>query len=473
MSNKEQNRFTGLNSNSEGIPSRFEKGGSRGFNPVQGMFVGRVIDNVDPDYQGHIWVEVIGQQNIMNTDSDASRKATFKIRRPSPFGGNVQGGNYTNSYGAAFPPPTPGTEVLVAFTGTDQEGFLMGVLPDSNRNAAVPGIPSGSLEGESGEVVGPTFDSSVAAGGTAGKKARHPVANASALQGLGYDAVRGPGSSGGRRESPSNVSGFLTPGGHGIVMDDGTLPNAEGSSVAPDKAREAGKSNLIRIRSGSGAQFLINDSAGIVYLINQGGSSWIQMDSAGNVDIYAQGSVSMHAETDFNLHVGGDFNLDADGINIKSRGSDGIKLETAGGGIDLHSNKEIKLTTELNLHLRSSGNIRLSSVGGMIDLNGVSAAEASKTTPNNITTNRGVKESTAGRVPEHEPWGGHNEADTVVPAQAPSSSALSAKDYDLAKPSGTSGQGSTVAPAGKTGITGQGSATPASNSFKPPAGGAR
>lgn len=469
MSSKEQNRFTGLNATSVGIPSRFEKGGSRGFNPLQGMYIGRVIDNVDPDYQGHIFVEVIGQQSIVDTSSDASRKSVFKIRRPSPFGGNIQGGNYTNSYGAAFPPPTPGTEVLVAFTGTDQEGFLIGVLPDANRNASVPGIPSGSVDGESGEVIGPTFDSSVAAGGSTGKKARHPVANASALQGLGYDAVRGPGSSGGRRESPSNVAGFLTPGGHGIVMDDGTLPNKEGASVAPDKSREAGKSNLIRIRSGSGAQFLINDSAGIVYLINQNGSSWIQMDSAGNVDIYAQGSISMHAETDFNLHVGGDFNLDADGVNIKSRGSDGIKLESGTGGFDVHSNKELRLFSNLDIHQKAIGGIRLSS-GNMIDLNGSPAATASKTTPNNITTNRGVKESTAGRVPEHEPWGGHNEADTVVPAQAPSSSALTAKDYDLSKPSGSGGPSSPVGSANKTGITGLGSSAPKSNSFKPSLG---
>jgi uncharacterized protein (DUF2345 family) len=249
-------------------------------------------------------------------------------------------------------------------------------------------------------------------------------------------------------------------------MDDGTLPVKEGASIAPDKSREAGKSNLIRIRSGSGAQFLINDSAGIVYLINQNGSSWIQMDSAGNVDIYAQGSVSMHAETDFNLHVGGDFNLDADGVNIKSRGSDGIKLESGAGGVDLYSNKELRLFSNIDIHQKAIGSIRMST-GGMIDLNGPPAATASKTTPNNITTNRGVKESTAGRVPEHEPWGAHTETDTVVPAQAPSSSTLTTKDYDLSKPTGASGQGAATGAAPKTGITGQGSTTASPTSFTP------
>ena len=460
MPNESSSRYTGLNNTSIGIPDRYIKNGVGSFNMTQGVYIGRVIESVDTDYQGHIWVEIVGQQSIVDTSTSASRSSTFKIRRPSPFGGTIHGTNYSNSYGASFPPPTVGTEVLVAFTGTDQEGFLLGVLPDANRNAAVPGLPSAQVSGE--DSIGPTFD----AANTSGDKARHPVANAHAVQGIGYDAVRGPGSSGGRRESPSNVAGFLTPGGHGIVMDDGTLPTKEGASITPDKSREAGKSNLIRIRSGGGAQFLINDTAGIVYLINQGGSSWIQMDSEGNVDIYAQGSVSMHAETDFNLHVGGDFNLDADGINIKSRGSDGIKLESGAGGFDVYSNKELRLFTNVDIHQKAIGGIRLTS-GNMIDLNGPAAATASKTTPNNITTNRGVKESTAGRVPEHEPWGGHTETDTVVPTQAPSSSTLTAKDYDLSKPTGASGQGAATSSTPKTGITGQGAAQAKSNKFTP------
>jgi uncharacterized protein (DUF2345 family) len=461
---EDNSKFSGLNDGARNTLGRFIKNSHGTFNMTQGVYIARVIDNVDSDYLGHVWVEIVGQQSITDTSSASSRQSNFKIRRPMPFGGSVQGSNYSNTYGSSFPPPATGTEVLVAFTGTDQEGFLLGVLPDANRNSSVPGLPSNNVDGEG--AVGPTFDTAVGADGSKNNKTRHPVANAHAVQGIGYDAVRGPGSSGGRRESPSNVAGFLTPGGHGIVMDDGTLPVKEGASIAPDKSREAGKSNLIRIRSGSGAQFLINDSAGIVYLINQNGSSWIQMDSAGNVDIYAQGSVSMHAETDFNLHVGGDFNLDADGINIKSRGSDGIKLESGAGGVDLYSNKELRLFSNIDIHQKAIGSIRMST-GGMIDLNGPPAATASKTTPNNITTNRGVKESTAGRVPEHEPWGAHTETDTVVPAQAPSSSTLTTKDYDLSKPTGASGQGAATGAAPKTGITGQGSTTASPTSFTP------
>jgi hypothetical protein len=205
MPSEKSGKYSGLNNTSVGIPDRYIKNGIGSFNMVQGNYIARVIDNVDNDYNGAIWVELVGQQSIVDTSTEEGRKSTFKVRRMSPFGGSIQGSNYGNNFGAAFPPPTPGTEVLVGFTGTDHVGFLLGILPDSNRNASVPGLPSGQIAGE--DAIGPTFDSST----KSSDKARHPVANAHAVQGIGYDAVRGPGSSGGRRESPSNVSGFLTP----------------------------------------------------------------------------------------------------------------------------------------------------------------------------------------------------------------------------------------------------------------------
>ena len=87
-------------------------------------------------------------------------------------------------------------------------------------------------------------------------------------QGLINDATRGAGSSGSRRESPSEVFGILTPGprksditgnendydirlgGHQFVMDDNV------------------DSRQIRIRSAEGNQVLLDDNEGIIYLIN-------------------------------------------------------------------------------------------------------------------------------------------------------------------------------------------------------------
>ena len=128
---------------------------------------------------------------------------------------------------------------------------------------------------------------------------------------------------------------------------------------------------------------LFNDTAGIVYVINQAGNSWVQLSADGKIDIYSSGDISMHTENDLNFHVGGDFALDADAINIKARGSDGIKMETATGEVNLHSNKDIKLTTDLNLHLKAVGYSR--TTAALIDMNGPAASEATKTEQVHIT----------------------------------------------------------------------------------------
>jgi len=411
-------------------PREFTDAPVTGLNPPRGLKLAKVVDVADDRYEGYMYVDMIGS-NIIQTDvqsKDARQKYT-RVRRMQPYGGAYQGDDHTRSYGMSTHPPAPGTEVLVAFTGQDQEGIIVGILPDTTRNSSYPDNAVSYVEGE-GNSVGPTFDSGVTKTQDKNARPRHPLAGALAKQGLGLDSVRGLSSSSARRESPSNVFGFNTPTGHSFVMDDGTVSKSE-TSLAPDKDRQPGQSNLMRLRSAGGAQMLFNDTAGIVYVINQAGNSWVQLSSDGKIDIYSSGDISMHTENDLNFHVGGDFALDADAINIKARGSDGIKMETATGEVNLHSNKDIKLTTDLNLHLKAVGNSR--TTAALIDLNGPPASEATKTTNNNISVNRTVKQSITGRVPEAEPWGGHTEQQGQVGAAASSDRNLSGKDIDVSK----------------------------------------
>ena len=119
-------------------------------------------------------------------------------------------------------------------------------------------------------------------------------------------------------------------------MDDGTLPNSD-TCLTPDKERKGGLSNLFRMRSAGGAQILMHDGTGIVYIINQNGSSWIQLGSDGKIDIYSESDISVHTENDFNLQVGGDFVVDADTISMKARGDGGITLEASAGELNVHA----------------------------------------------------------------------------------------------------------------------------------------
>ena len=78
------------------------------------------------------------------------------------------------------------------------------------------------------------------------------------------------------------------------------------------------------------------------------------------------------------------------------------------------------------------------STDGMLDLNGPPAQPANKTVNNNHTANTTVKQSVSGRVPEHEPWGGHEESQDTIAIQAPSSQ-TNTSDKDV-KPSQIVGQ---------------------------------
>ena len=67
----------------------------------------------------------------------------------------------------------------------------------------------------------------------------------------------------------------------------------------------------------------------------------------------------------------------------------------------------------------------------MIDLNGPAATAATKTTNNNITVNKTVKQSITSRVPEAEPWGGHAEQQTPIASCASTNLDLKGVDIDL------------------------------------------
>lgn len=438
---RERDAFTGSNQTTAGVPAWNDRSSTQGFRPLNGIFTGKVVDAADENYQGHVWVDLSGSEIVDPKDTIERRHNFHKVRQLSPFGGVVQGDTLSNNYGASWAPPQPGTEVVVGFNGRDQEGYLLGVLADINRNSMMPGFPSSPKLNSSGEEeIVTAFDWHVYQEQPGNQREVHPLQEAIARQGLLWDPIRGIGSSGARRESPSQVSGFNTPAGHSIVLDDGTIEHRDGENFVPDKSRESGKNNLVRLRSGFGAQVLLNDSAGIVYINNQEGSSWIQMDKDGNVDVFAAGNVSYHAEQSINFYAQEEFNIDADSINVRARGAEGIKVESTVGEINMSAQDDIKITTKRNMHLRAGPHMRLTAK--LIDLNGPPAVSATKPTVAALAVNRSVKESVNNRVPEHEPWLGHLEQETVLHAQAKSRiEDTDENDYSVSNSSGARGAG--------------------------------
>ena len=433
-----------------GAPKEYNKSaGAGGIPKLTGMFICKVIDLVDDRYEGYMYVEVIGQGYTGSTGEANKRKEFHRVRRGSPYGGSYQFAGFTNTYGMSCHPPAPGTQILVAFCNNSDVGVMISVLPDTTRNAGVPSNPATFVESEP-NAVGPTYDPSVLLPQVDNKRPRanpesHNVGESSEYkdncntnkggaevgeQGIGIDGLRGLSSSSQRRESPTQVFGFNTPGGHNFIMDDGTKELSD-TCLTPDKERQKGLSNLCRWRSAGGAQILMHDGTGMIYIINQNGSSWIQMSADGKIDVYGSGDISMHTETDFNLYCGGNFNLDADSINMKARGEDGITVEATMGEFNLHCNKDLKLTSDLNGNIKCEGYHR--TTASLIDLNGPAAVAATKTVTLNRTENTTIKESINSRVPEAEPWGGHTEEQEILPQPASPNTDLTATDIDLSK----------------------------------------
>jgi hypothetical protein len=117
-------------------------------------------------------------------------------------------------------------------------------------------------------------------------------------------------------ESP-NQKGRL--GGSSFIMDDG-----EGSEY-------------IALKTRSGAQIRIDETNGMIYLINRDGTGWIQIDAEGNGDIFCANDLSMRALRDLNIRADRDVNIEAGrNVNLKAtkdnQGEAGMGVGDSGSG---------------------------------------------------------------------------------------------------------------------------------------------
>lgn len=374
------------------VSKRGKQSSAMGINTLSGMYIGEVINNKDSLYTGRITVRI----------SEFGAKKNERICLLAiPFGGHTKitdsGKDVTKesqaptSYGMWPQPPEIGTNVVVAYTSSQEQGIVIGSLIAKDRNAMMGGKASAQIYADGDKSIGPAVEKNPTDKNDADTKPldewMQAVLN---QQGLSVDYVRGHSQSSARRESPSKVFGITTRQGHVLTMDDGD---------------DSGASNNIRLRTKGGAQLLMDDSKGFIFIINKSGDAWVEMDLEGHIDVYSKSGVSIHTEGDYNVHAKGNINMQAEmGVNIKSSGSDGIKLETSVGGIDTYSAVDINIQADANYNLLVAGNQIIK--GARIDMNGPEPDPATKTTVQNQIANENVKTSVASRVPEHHPWKG-------------------------------------------------------------------
>ena len=300
-----------------------------------------------------------------------------------------------HSYGMWAVPPDVDTDVLVIFAKGEQQAstaFWIGCVQKPLVNQQVPG--HGATNNTSIAAEGPiTQLSKQQLYGTdfvpAGEKNqrmygpgetlenadkwKYPINDVLAdqlmNQGLIGDPIKGTTSSSARRESPSRVFGINTPGrisadsrelniglantkvktdrdpGHSFVMDDGAID---------------GTNQLTRLRTASGHQLLMHDTAGVVYIANGSGESYIEMHKDGRIHMYSgSGGIAMRTHGDFNLHADLNINMHANGqIRMSSAkemiqsadailtiGEKGVLQSSPSGGIQSYAKSAISSFT--------------------------------------------------------------------------------------------------------------------------------
>jgi hypothetical protein len=287
-------------------------GRPKGTTRRHGVHVGIVKRNDDPQNMGRcsVWIPEFGG----DPDTEGN---WYVVNYASPFAGatpvreNRKDGadqeSTQTAYGFWMNPPDLDNHVLVAFANGDvARGYWFACIFPHNMNHAVPGIANNVSTDESLTSQGiypPVVEYNKWADENPNQPHRpafEPLHHGLTNQGLYRDSERGRSSSSARREAPSKVFGYSTPRGTSMMVDD----NPE--------------NEFIRLRTRGGAQVLVHETSGYVYINSKNGNSWIEISDEG-IDIYSKKSISVRAEEDLNFRADRDVMIEGQrGVFIRA-----------------------------------------------------------------------------------------------------------------------------------------------------------
>ena len=351
-----------------------------------GPYLAKVVKHLDTKFMGGIQVELLKLTGSGN-NAEATGQ-TLEAKYMSPFYGvtplkdasNNAGYKYTQkSYGFWAVPPDVGTTVMVILVeGNAKSCYWIGCIQDEYMNFMIPGKASTKYNDKDTSKklpVGEYNKKSETAEGRDPTKFIKPVDEDALARltasGLLNDPIRGISSSSARREAPSMVFGWSTPGpqdrrpgaprgsyggsgeqiqvpfnrlgGHIFVMDDGdmsllrkpdgTYANVELGQTGGDVTKPANE--LIRLQTRNGHQILLHNSEDLIYIGHGSGSNWVELDANGNINIKAGGDINIDAGGKMNLKAGGDINIDSGGAISLNSGSTRVNELNVNGGVEV------------------------------------------------------------------------------------------------------------------------------------------
>jgi len=414
-----------------------------------GVFLGKVVNHLDTGFMGTIEVEILHRNNTGGTGQDY-----VQCRYASPFWGQTsfngvtENDTYANtqkSYGFWAVPPDIGTQVLVLMPeGNFANAYWVGCVPELGMNFMTPGVSSTTYNSDDSSLALPVGEYNKRTQDNAQTSVTRIVkpANSDAItrletQGLKEDHIRGTNTSSARREVPSMVFGWSTPGpadrngpthkygkpgaqvnapfnrlgGSSFVMDDGDpsllrkKPAAgEGAGPLEYANVDAGETDgdvtlpandLVRIKTRTGHQILLHNTEDLIYISHGSGNSWIEMTGNGKIDVYAKDSISFHSENDINFTADRDINFRASN-NVNLTGNENI-FATAGANYEIKAGADGKLSCAGTSSIKAD--VHAETAEGGIFMNSSTAATDADDA------------SVPKRVPQHEPWPEHEHLD--------------------------------------------------------------
>tara|TARA_B110000503_G_scaffold129783_1_gene202389 strand:- start:39848 stop:41923 length:2076 start_codon:yes stop_codon:yes gene_type:complete len=459
--------------------------GKNEFKP--GPFVAIVRNHLDTTYMGGLEVELLSASGSGNSTNAPGQLLTVKYLSPfygvTSYDGTNKNSGHSNSqrsYGWWGIPPDIGAKVLVIFA-EGGDGFWIGCIPEENTNIMVPDPYVSSTyndKDKSKKLPVVEYNKKVEKGTGRDstqfiKPVNTDILNVLTTQGLITDEIRGVTSSSSRRELPSSVMGFSSPGpydkrpgaprvnygenfsqttvpqnrlgGSSLVFDDGdaTLLRKTPASSGPPvyvnaEAGEKGgnpalpHNELVRLRTRTGHQILLHNTEDLIYIGNAKGTTWIELTSNGKLDIYAADSVSIHSQADINLKADKSIYMEAGenihmkaGTSIFGTAASNIELKAGADGRITAANTHIKAgTTFIDQNLKVNGALNVT--GNIGTPSTVNAGTLSAPTTN-TTVSAGGSAGASGeaataagdaqpsqRVPEHEPWAGHENLNGIA-----------------------------------------------------------
>lgn len=397
--------------------------------PSVGFYIGVVMDDTDEQLQGKLYV-YIPRYSERRFGPDASpfggtprdretgelrlkenlnsRTGWIPCRPLLPFFGGdhyrvneigkrsayVEGD--INSYGFWYTPRI-GDQVGVLFDQSDPNtGYWIGCVPKEYTNFSTPGTPGVSkntlsqkslteLGGSASfrdDALVPSFERvNIRSKQTTGRRfddvqVMTNYAGNLLEAGLIADPLRGASVSSPRRESPSYVMGFKSPGwdfgseknhinaSTGLKFD-GSRPGATSSNTNSTYRNVSSVGHQfimddhpdyqgLRLRTSAGSQLYFNDSSAndpFIYINTPRGNVWIEMRDDGRLDIFSSTDMSFHAGGNLNFYCDGDMLTEVKG-NMRTRvhGNQEMKI-TGTTAWEMDAQTSIKITPSLDIDI--------------------------------------------------------------------------------------------------------------------------